>query len=85
MRSNQIAAVRRVNLERESYKAMAGKQTGAKTADGKARAARRNIPTHGCKTLGAKALSRWLRSAQGLARSVLTSSTEANIPKIAAD
>jgi hypothetical protein len=83
--SNQIEAVRRVNLARESYKAMAGKQTGAKTEAGRTTAAHRNKPKHGCKTLGAKALSRWIRSAQGLARSVLTSSTEANIPKIAAD
>lgn len=49
------------NRRRESHKAMAGTQTGAKTAEGKARAAARSRK-HGAYGRDAYALREWLRT-----------------------
>ena len=55
------------NRKRESYKAMAGTQTGAKTAEGKARAAARSRK-HGAYGAEAYALREWLRTVTQLAK-----------------
>ena len=57
------------NRQRASHLAMAGKQTGAKTAEGKARAAARSRK-HGAYAAEAYALREWLRAVLKLAKSV---------------
>ena len=57
------------NRKRESHKAMAGTQTGAKTAEGKARAAARSRK-HGAYGAEAYALREFLRSVRQLVKIV---------------
>lgn len=57
------------NRQRASHLAMAGKQTGAKTAEGKARAAARSRK-HGAYAAEAYALREWLRTIVELVESL---------------
>lgn len=68
------------NRRRESYKAMAGTQTGAKTAEGKARAAARSRK-HGAYGAEAYALREWLRSVQRLMMAVQRSTSVAHLQR----
>lgn len=51
---------------------MVGTQTGARTAKGRALAAARKVPLHGCRTAGGKGLSSWIASVKTMARLVRT-------------
>lgn len=57
------------NRQRESHKALTGKQTGPRTPEGKARAATRSRK-HGAYAAEAYALRRWLRTVLRLAKTV---------------
>ena len=57
------------NRKRESYKATIGTQTGAKTPEGKARAAARSRK-HGAYGAEAYALREWLRTVVKMAKSL---------------
>ena len=57
------------NRKRESHKATTGRQTGAKTPEGKARSAARSRK-HGAYAAEAYALRAWLRSVALLAKSI---------------